>query len=156
MKLSNSLKLIIAIAVSLLAGIIGSVFTTPSIAGWYAGLVKSTLNPPAWVFGPVWTTLYLLIGVAFWLIWKSNSREKKRAFQLFVIQFALNAIWSPIFFGAHFIGNAMVVLVLLWASIVLTILVFKKISRPATLLLVPYIIWVSFALYLNVAIWILN
>ena len=154
--MSNTIKLFVAIIISELAGIIGSIFTTPSINGWYAGIIKPSLNPPSWVFGPVWITLYFLMGISLWLIWKSGSKEKKKAISLFIVQLVLNGIWSPIFFGAHSIGNALAVLVLLWASIVLTILIFKKISKPAAWLLVPYILWVSFALYLNYSIYALN
>jgi translocator protein len=156
MKANDTLKLITAIAISELAGIAGSFFTISSISAWYSTLTKPALNPPAWIFGPVWITLYFLMGISLWLIWKSNSSEKKRAIWLFIIQLALNAIWSPIFFGAQSIGNALAVIVLLWAAIVLTILIFKKISKPAAWLLVPYILWVSFAAYLNFAIWMLN
>lgn len=150
------LQLILSIVVCQLAGAIGAVFTAPSIPGWYTTLTKPALNPPAWIFGPVWTTLYLLMGISLWLIWRSSSKEKTRAIWLFALQLILNAIWSPIFFGAQSIGNALAVIVLLWAAIVLTILVFKNISRAAAWLLVPYIVWVSFAAYLNLAIWVLN
>ena len=156
MKLNNTLKLIVAVTVSELAGIVGSGFTSSSIQGWYSTLNKPALNPPSWLFGPVWVTLYALMGISLWLIWKSNAGEKKKAIGLFAIQLALNAIWSPVFFGAHSIGDALAILVLLWAAIVLTILVFKKVSKPAAWLLAPYIAWVSFALYLNLAIWTLN
>ncbi len=156
MKLNNYLKLVIAIVISELAGIAGSFFTISEIPNWYAALEKPALNPPAWLFGPVWITLYLLMGISLWLIWKSNSSEKKRAVWLFIIQLALNAIWSPIFFGAQSIGNALAIIVLLWAAIVLTILIFKKISKTAAWLMVPYLLWVSFAAYLNFSIWVLN
>lgn len=156
MRINNFFKLVIAVVVSELAGVAGSFFTISEIPTWYSTLTKPALNPPAWVFGPVWVTLYALMGISLWLVWKSNSGEKKRAIWLFVVQLALNAIWSPIFFGAHSIGNALAVIVLLWAAIVLTILIFKKISKPAAWLLVPYILWVSFAGYLNYAIWTLN
>lgn len=156
MRINNSFKLVIAVAVSELAGIAGSFFTISEIPTWYSTLTRPALNPPAWIFGPVWVTLYALMGISLWLVWKSNSGEKKRAIWLFIVQLALNAIWSPIFFGAHSIGNALAVIVLLWAAIVLTILIFKKISKPAAWLLVPYILWVSFAGYLNYAIWTLN
>ena len=156
MRVNNLVKLFISIGVCELAGIAGSFFTISEIPTWYAGLVKPALNPPAWIFGPVWTTLYLLMGISLWLVWKSNSSEKKKAIWLFVVQLVLNAIWSPVFFGAHSIGNALAVIVLLWAAVILTILIFKKISKPAAWLLVPYIVWVSFATYLNLALWILN
>jgi len=165
MRLNNFFKLVIAVVVSELAGIIGSVFTTPSIAGWYAGIVKPALNPPSWVFGPVWTILYALMGISLFLVWKQHSnilqnvgmlRWWKIGIVVFFIQLFLNAAWSPVFFGAHLVGDALAIIVLLWAAIVLTILIFKKISSPAAWLLVPYILWVSFAMYLNYAIWSLN
>ncbi|MDO8676454.1 MAG: TspO/MBR family protein [Candidatus Azambacteria bacterium] len=156
MKLNNTLKLIIAVVVSELAGIAGAFFTISAIPTWYSALTKPALNPPAWIFGPVWVALYFLMGVSLWLIWKSDSNEKNKALWLFVAQLALNAIWSPIFFGAHSIGSALAIIVLLWAAIVLTILIFKKISKTAAWLLLPYILWVSFACYLNYAIWALN
>ena len=156
MNYRDLLKLIACIAISESAGIIGSFFTISAIPVWYATLEKPLLNPPGWIFGPVWTTLYLLMGISLWLIWKSDSKEKKRAIWLFFAQLVLNAIWSPLFFGAQSIGGALAVIVLLWAAIVLTILVFTKISKVAAWLLVPYILWVSFAAYLNLAIFILN
>ncbi|MBI2484130.1 tryptophan-rich sensory protein [Candidatus Uhrbacteria bacterium] len=156
--LINTLKLIIAIVVSELAGIIGWVFTTPSIAGWYAGLVKPALNPPAWVFGPVWTTLFVLMGVAAFLVWKKglDRRDVKIALGIFVGQLILNTLWSIIFFGLHSPGGALIEIVFLWLAILATIVAFDKISKSAAWLLAPYILWVSFAMYLNYAIWTLN
>lgn len=156
MKSKNIIKLVATIAISELVGIIGSIFTISAIPTWYTTLVKPSLNPPAWIFGSVWTTLYLLMGISLWLVWKSNSKEKRKATWLFVVQLVLNAVWSPIFFGAHSIGSALAVIVFLWTAIVLTILIFKKISKIAAWLLLPYILWVSFAVYLNFSIWILN
>ena len=158
MKLNALSKLIIAIVVSELAGIIGSVFTTPSIAGWYAMLVRPTLNPPAWVFGPVWTTLFALMGIAAFLVWKKGleRRDVKIALGIFIGQLVLNTLWSIIFFGLHSPGAAFVEIIFLWLAILATIIAFAKISKPAVWLLVPYILWVSFAAYLNFAIWILN
>jgi len=156
MKIENFLKLIICIVVCELAGILGSFLTISALPTWYATLQKPLLNPPGWIFGPVWVILYLLMGISFWLIQKSDSKEKKKAIWLFLVQLALNAIWSPVFFGGQSIGGALAIIVLLWAAIVLTILVFTKISKTAAWLLVPYILWVSFAAYLNFAIWMLN
>jgi len=163
MKINNTFKLIIAIVVSELAGIIGSIFTTPSIAGWYAGIVKPALNPPAWVFGPVWTTLFALMGISAFLIWSSYAKateDKKKGIRLalilFGIQLVLNTLWSIIFFGLHSPGGALIEIVFLWLAILATIIAFYKISKPAAWLLVPYILWVSFAMYLNYAIWALN
>jgi tryptophan-rich sensory protein len=158
MKVNNFFKLVIAIAVSELAGVIGSIFTISAIPTWYAGLAKPALNPPSWVFGPAWTTLYALMGIAAFLIWRIGweRKEVKIALGVFGIQLFLNAIWSIIFFGLHSPGWALVVIVLLWLAIVWTIAVFYKISKPAAYLLVPYILWVSFASYLNYSILILN
>ncbi len=165
MRINNTLKLVIAIVACELAGIIGSVFTTPSIDGWYAGIVKPAINPPAWVFGPVWTTLYLLMGISLWLVWKqhydiSNNvimfRWRRWAIGLFFVQLVLNTLWSIIFFGLHSPGGALVEIVFLWLAILTTIIAFAKISQPAAWLLAPYILWVSFAAYLNYSIWILN
>jgi translocator protein len=158
MKINNFFKLVIAIAVSELAGIIGSFFTVGSIDTWYATLVKPALNPPAWVFGPVWITLYALMGVAAWLVWISGSApdEKKKALTVFALQLFLNALWSIIFFGFENPGLALAEIVLLWLAILWTMIVFYKISKPAAWLLVPYILWVSFAIYLNYSILVLN
>lgn len=163
MKISSAGKLIIAIVVSELAGIVGSAFTAPSVSGWYTTLVKPALNPPAWVFGPVWTTLFALMGIAAFLVWSSYAKatedKKKRikvALALFGIQLILNTLWSVIFFGLHSPGGALVEIVFLWLAILATIIVFVKISRTAAWLLVPYVLWVSFAGYLNYAIWALN
>jgi len=163
MKLNNFFKLVIAIGISEMAGIIGSVFTISAIPNWYSTLVKPALNPPSWIFGPVWTTLYALMGIAAFLIWSSYakvSEDKKKgikvALALFGIQLVLNTLWSIIFFGLQNPGWALVNIILLWLAIVWTIAVFYKISKPAAYLLVPYLLWVSFAMYLNYAIWALN
>jgi tryptophan-rich sensory protein len=158
MRTNNFFKLVIAIIVSELASIIGSVFTISAIPNWYAELVKPALNPPAWVFGPAWTTLYALMGIAAFLIWRMGweRKEVKMALGVFGTQLFLNAIWSIIFFGLQNPGWALVDIVLLWLAIVWTMVVFYKISRPAAYLLVPYLLWVSFASYLNYSIWTLN
>jgi tryptophan-rich sensory protein len=154
-KLNDTLKLVLAVMISELAGVLGSFFTIPS-SSWYIALAKPALNPPSSIFGPVWVVLYLLMGISLWLVWKSSSSKKKSGLWLFAVQLLLNTIWSPIFFGAHAIGSALGVIVLLWAAILLTILMFKKASKIAGWLLVPYILWVSFAVYLNFSIWMLN
>lgn len=158
MSTKHFLKLIVAIGASLSAGIIGSLFTAPAIPGWYAGLVKPALNPPSWIFGPVWTTLYVLMGIAAFLVWKSGwgRKEVRTALGVFGLQLLLNASWSVVFFGLQSPGWALVNIVALWFAIVWTMVLFYTISRPATYLLVPYILWVSFATYLNYALWILN
>lgn len=153
MKIPSKFKLVLSVLVAVLVGAIGSIFTTSSIQTWYVTLAKPPFNPPSWLFAPVWTILYVLMGISFWLIWKSRSSEKKHAMGLFIVQLILNGIWSPVFFGARSIGNALAIIVLLWAAIVLTIFVFQKISKPAAWLLVPYILWVSFATVLNFSLW---
>ncbi len=151
-------KLIIFIGVSLSAGIIGSIFTTPAIPIWYAELVKPALNPPAWVFGPVWTTLFIMIGVATFLVWQQGWHQRlvKLALGFFFLQLILNTAWSLIFFGWQNPGAALVEIVILWLAIVATMITFAKVSKPAAYLLLPYLLWVSFASYLNYAIWALN
>lgn len=158
MRINNFFKLIIAIAVSEFAGVIGSVFTISAIPTWYAGLAKPAFNPPNWIFSPVWTTLYALMGVAVFLIWRQgfDRKDVKIALAVFDIQLILNVLWSIIFFGLHSPAWALVDIVLLWLAIVWTMVVFYKISKPAVWLLVPYLLWVSFATYLNYAIWTLN
>lgn len=156
--MNNTLKLIIAITVSELAGIIGSVFTAPSIAGWYTDIVKPALNPPAWIFAPVWTTLFALMGISAFLIWKNGLKRQdvRIALGIFLTQLVLNTLWSIIFFGLRSPGGALIEIAFLWLAIVATIIAFAKISKPAAWILVPYILWVSFAAYLNYSIWILN
>lgn len=157
MRINNTLKLIISLAIPQLAGGLGSFFTIGSVKEWYPVLVKPALNPPAWIFGPVWTTLFLLMGYALFLVWKDeNAKNKRLAYSAFGIQMVLNALWSIIFFGLHSPGGALVEVVFLWLAILATIIAFYKISKPAAWLLVPYIAWVSFAMYLNYSIYALN
>ncbi len=156
--MSNARKLIVSIVLTQLAGGIGSLFTTPSIEGWYADLVRPELNPPAWVFGPVWTTLFVLMGVALFLVWEKGSQRKdvRVAFIVFALQLVLNTLWSIIFFGLHSPGWAFVEIICLWLAIMATIFAFAKVSKTAAWLLAPYILWVSFASYLNYMIYVLN
>lgn len=165
MRINNFFKLIIAVSVSELVGVIGSVFIFPSIQGWYANLAKPEFAPPNWIFGPVWTTLFALMGISFFIVWKNHSliRANKRMVKIwkigvgfFILQLALNMLWSIIFFGLRSPGGALVEIVFLWFAILATIIAFAKISKPAAWLLMPYILWVSFAGYLNYSIWRLN
>lgn len=151
MKKQNWIRLVIAVVICELAGIVGSIFTTPAISEWYVTLPKPALAPPNWVFAPVWTTLFFLMGVALYFIWqkKWNTREKRLAILVFGTQLGLNMLWSILFFGYRNPALAFGEIVFLWLSIVATIYVFSKISRPAAWLLVPYLLWVSFASYLN-------
>jgi len=156
--MKNIYKLIIAIAVSELAGIIGSVFTMSSVQTWYTTLIKPELNPPSWVFGPVWTTLYVLMGISAFLIWKRGWEKQniRKALSVFALQLSLNTLWSIVFFGLQSPAWALVNIIAMWLAIVWTMILFYKISKPAMWLLFPYILWVSFASYLNYSIWILN
>ncbi|NQV12459.1 tryptophan-rich sensory protein [Candidatus Uhrbacteria bacterium] len=158
MKTKKLFKLALAVIVTELAGILGALFTTSAIPTWYANIVKPALNPPSWVFGPAWTLLYLLMGISAFLIWQKGTKRKevRVALSVFAVQLGLNAIWSPIFFGAQNPGLALIDIVLMWFAILYTMILFNKISKPAMSLLIPYIAWVSFATYLNLAIWILN
>ena len=124
---------------------------------WYRQLAKPPLNPPAWVFGPVWTLLYILMGVSAWLVWLRPGLPAARIpLLLFAAQMALNGAWSWIFFGFHQVGLALIDIILLWAAIAATLISFWRIRRPAAVLLIPYLLWVSFATYLNAALWRLN
>ena len=155
---AQAIKLAASLVLCLLAGFIGSIFTTPKIGGWYAGLNKPSWQPPAWLFGPVWTLLYVLMGIALYLVWRAGLAAKgvKLALAIFFVQLVLNALWSFAFFGAESPLAGLVVIVALWAMIAATIAAFAPVSRAAAVLLVPYILWVSFATILNAAIYLLN
>lgn len=153
----KAVKLVASILLAGSAGAIGSLFTTPNIANWYAGLDKPPLLPPNEVFGPVWTTLYILMGVAFFMVWTAKSYGSKvEAFAWFGIQLVLNALWSFVFFEMHRPGLGIFVIVLLLGSIAATMVSFRRFSRPAMWLLVPYILWVAFATYLTIGVSVLN
>jgi tryptophan-rich sensory protein len=135
----------------------GAGVTTPSIAGWYASLSKPTWTPPNWLFGPVWTLLYLSMAVAAWLVWLRTDRKNVVVpLGLFGIQLFLNGLWSWLFFGYHHPGAAFIDVVALWVTIAVVALVFWRFSVPAGLLFLPYLAWVSYAAALNFAIWRLN
>lgn len=141
-----------------LAGFVGSLFTTPSIPTWYAAIQKPSFNPPNWIFGPVWTTLFVLMGVAAFIVWNKGLDKKgvKAALLLFIIQLVLNMLWSYLFFALHSPLYAFVEIIILWLAILLTMLKFFPISHAAGYLLLPYILWVSFAAVLNFTIFRLN
>ncbi len=157
-KINNILKLVTSIFICLFAGFIGSIFTSPSIPTWYATLTKPSFNPPSWIFAPVWTTLFVLIGISLYMVWNKGLQDKKVKISLFIfsVQLVLNVLWSFLFFGLHSPFYAFLEIIILWAAIVLTIVNFFKVSRTAGLLLLPYIFWVSFAAILNFSIWRLN
>lgn len=152
------IKLVMAILLSLSAGAIGSLFTVTGVDSWYVNINKPSFNPPSWIFGPVWTTLYILMGVALYLVWKDGFKKPlvKESFNIFLIQLFFNALWSVVFFGLQSPGLALGVIMVLWIFILLTILKFYKINKIAAYLLAPYILWVSFASILNFAIFVLN
>ncbi len=158
MKSIDLVKLIISILVCQLAGLIGSIFTGPSITTWYATLTKPAFSPPNWLFAPVWTILYLLMGIAAFLIWRKGFDHShiKKALTLFAVQLILNILWSPAFFGLRSPIFGLIVIIALWFTILLTIRIFLKLSMIAGFLLIPYILWVSFAAILNFSILILN
>ncbi|MBI2278612.1 MAG: tryptophan-rich sensory protein [Candidatus Brennerbacteria bacterium] len=158
MNIRKGIALVVAVGASLLAGAIGSIFTASSVSLWYPTLMKPALNPPSWVFGPVWTVLYVLMGIAAFLVWRQGweRRDVKDALKIFALQLVLNALWSVLFFGLQSPLLALVGIVLLWGAILWVISAFARISRPAAWLLVLYLAWVTFATYLNAAIWLLN
>jgi translocator protein len=141
----------------LAVGGLGGRWTAPEIPGWYRALAKPSFNPPSWVFGPVWTMLYILMAIAAWLVSESpDSPSRSLALALFMFQLALNLAWSWIFFRKHAIGSAALEVILLWCAIGATTLVLCRVSMTAARLMVPYWAWVTFASILNVAIWRLN
>jgi len=149
---------VLAVLICQGAGLIGSVATFPSIPTWYASLEKPFFNPPNWVFGPVWTTLYTLMGISAFLVWRKGIRDRqvKVALGIFVAQLILNSLWSIVFFGLHSLLGGLAVILPLWVAILLSIITFYRISKTAGVLLIPYILWVSFATLLNFSLWQLN
>lgn len=153
------LTLALSILVVEIVGASGAVFTAQGLESWYGSLQRPALAPPNWLFGPVWTTLFALMGVAAWLVWRRANREPRAASVAavaFVAQFVFNLAWSAVFFGAQAIGAALGVIVVLWVLILATIWAFARVDRHAAALLVPYLLWVTFAGYLNYEFWILN
>jgi benzodiazapine receptor len=149
---------LISLLIVLFIGFVASLVTRPEIAGWYNTLRKPSFNPPSWLFAPVWTIIYIMIATSAYLVWKHRSRKPAYiiARSVYFIQLALNFSWSIMFFGMHQIAGAMVVIILLWLNIIVNINRFNKFSRTAAWLLVPYLLWVSFAGVLNVSIYLLN
>ncbi len=156
--MKNLLKLIVCIAICQLAGVIGSIFTMDNIPTWYASLTKPPLQPPNWLFGPVWITLYTLMGISLFLVIKKGFEFPgvKAGTAIFAVQLVLNTLWSIVFFGMHELLFSIIIIASLWLMILLTMLKFKPISLTAAVLLLPYLLWVSFASYLNSAIYVLN
>jgi tryptophan-rich sensory protein len=154
----NWFKLISSLLICQVAGGVGSIFTMPAISTWYATLQKPAFNPPNWIFGPVWTLLFLLMGVALYLVWSKSNEQKGRnkAIIFFSVQLIFNIVWSFAFFYLQNPLAGLIEIIILWIFIILTIIYFYKISKTAAYLLIPYILWVSFAAVLNYFLYILN
>jgi len=154
----SPVKLLAAIIVCNLAGILGSLVTVTGEGSWYATIQKPPFNPPGFVFGPVWTALYILMGISLYLVWmEGTSRQEVRiALSFFALQLGLNALWSFLFFGLQSPFLGLLEIVMLWIFIVATIIAFFRIQKTSALLLIPYLAWVSFAAFLTYSIWILN
>ena len=149
-------KIIIMVVAAELAGVAGSLVTLPSVGSWYSSLAKPDISPPNWVFGPVWVALYALMGIAAGLVWNSSDKRKTFALKVYGAQLCLNVLWSLVFFGLRSPGLAFINIIALWLAIVAAMAAFNKISKSSMLLLVPYIAWVTVAMFLNYSIWILN
>ncbi len=153
----NILPAFVSILIAQAAGIIGSFFTANSVQTWYLAIARPTWNPPSWVFGPVWITLYTLMGIAAYLIWKKRkSKEARKALTVYGVQLGLNSLWSILFFGLQNPEAAFAEILILLGMIVATVVLFWRIDKRAGILLLPYLAWVSFASYLNFTIWQLN
>lgn len=158
MKSSTMKKLIFSLFICLFAGFIGSFFTTPAIPTWYATLQKPSFAPPNWVFFPVWTSLFIMMGISLFLVWQKGWEDKKvkTAIYIFAGQLILNAMWSVVFFGLRSPFLGLMEIIILWVAILATILSFMKVSKTAACLLIPYVLWVSFAAFVNFSIWRIN
>ena len=156
-KRTRWIGLLVILIVCLGAGGLGAIATTPEIDGWYRTITKPSWNPPDWIFSPVWTTLYVMMAISAWLVWKpAGFKAAATPLTLFSIQLVLNIVWSWIFFSLHRPGWAFAEIILLWAAILATLIAFRQRSLWAGGLLVPYLAWVSFASVLNFTIWRLN
>ena len=151
-------KLIASFAIPLLAGFIGSIFTVSTVSTWYTALIKPGFNPPNWIFGPVWTLLYLLMGFSLFLVWKQGLKKKyvKEGLIIFGIQISLNVLWSLFFFGLQNPLLAFIEIIILWTAVLFMIIYFYKVNKTAAYVQIPYILWVSFAALLNLSIVLLN
>ncbi|WJI10421.1 tryptophan-rich sensory protein [Methanobacterium sp. CWC-01] len=154
-KVNEIPKLMVSLIIVFIVVAIGSVATSPQIPVWYATLARPAWAPPNWLFPVVWTILYILIGISLFLVWR-KSLESKQALVVFAVQLGLNLLWSLVFFGLHSIVGGLVIILMLWMAILANIIVFYRISRWAGLILLPYLVWVSIASYLNYSIYLLN
>ncbi len=157
MSRPNIIKLIVSLFLPLSVGAVAGMFTSQAVPIWYASLNRPFFSPPNWVFGPVWTSLYILLGISFFLIWKEEaSKERDLAIKVFSIQMLLNFAWSFLFFYFNLIGAALIEIILLWTSIAAMIYLFYKIKPVAAYMNIPYLLWVSFATILNAGYYFLN
>ncbi len=157
MKTVDIGKLFISIILPISVGAIAGMFTSRAIPEWYASLIQPSFNPPNWLFGPVWTTLYIIMGISFFLIWKLEAgKERNQAILIFIVQLILNFGWSFCFFYFKMIGLALIEIIVLWSTIVLMLTRFYKLKPLAAYLNIPYLLWVSFATVLNAAYYWLN
>ncbi len=157
MKVNDIGKLAVSIILCQLAGFLGSLFTTPAIPTWYRTFHKPFFTPPNWIFSPVWISLFILMGISLFLVWQRQDHPKvKTALIFFFVQLILNILWSAAFFGLKSSVLGLMDIVLLWIAVLFTILNFFKVSKSAGVLLIPYLLWVSFATLLNFSLWTLN
>jgi tryptophan-rich sensory protein len=154
-----AIQIIISVLIAQAAGAIGAVATQSSVSTWYTTLDKPWFTPPNWLFGPAWITLYTLMGIAAWLVWKKggfSDQAVRAALIAYGVQLLINTTWSPVFFGARAPGAGLIVIVVMLVAIVVTIYLFARHSKAAAWLMVPYVLWVSYATALNFEIWRLN
>jgi len=157
-RLQDVLRLFFSLAACFSAGFVGSIFTRDSVSNWYTLLLKPSFTPPSWLFAPVWFLLYVLMGISAFLIWRKGVRDfqVKESLIIFIIQLLLNILWSYAFFGLKSPLYGLIVIVPLLTAVLLTIINFYRISKTASFLLIPYIVWISYATVLNFSIYILN
>lgn len=157
MKTGKLLKLALSLALPLICGGVAGMFTAQAVPEWYASLNRPSFNPPSYLFGPVWTTLYILMGISCYIIWtNANGKKLKNALLIYGIQLILNFAWSFIFFYFQNIGLALAEILVLWVFIILMLIYFYKIKPLAAFINIPYLLWVSFATALNTSYYLLN
>ena len=155
--MKNTFKLVISVLIPLIIGFLGSFFTASSVDSWFTTINKPSFNPPGWIFAPVWTTLYILIGLSFYLVWRNNFGEaRKKVISVYFMQLLFNLLWSVLFFGLKSPLLGLIDIIILLILIIANTIIFYKISKTAGYLLIPYLLWVSFASILNFSIFLLN
>ena len=155
--MKNTFKLVISVLIPLIIGFLGSFFTASSVDSWFTTINKPSFNPPGWIFAPVWTTIYILIGLSFYLVWRNNFGEaRKKVISVYFMQLLFNLLWSVLFFGLKSPLLGLIDIIILLILIIANTIIFYKISKTAGYLLIPYLLWVSFASILNFSIFLLN